>query len=80
MHTTICRECGDPSETHRHDKRFCSRLCHDRFKARKARRAAKVYDLLIKWRVTRGARKGTLGEIAHVVDGWIKEDMERKRG
>ena len=80
MRTITCLECKATKETNRLRVRYCSRLCHDRHKARKARRAAAIYDLLIEWRTTRGAKKGALGEIAHQVDGWITKDKERKHG
>jgi len=69
-----CRLCGDEFRAARHDQVFCSKEHRQKFHRRAELRGAKAVELLIAWRVTRGGKKGILGEIAAVVDGWVKED------
>jgi len=71
-----CRFCGDEFRVKRQDQVFCSRQHRQAFHRRAEIRGAQATELLIAWRVTRGGKKGILGEIAAVVDGWIKEDRE----
>jgi hypothetical protein len=72
-----CPECGERFQTARADKRFCSASCKRRYWHKAEQRGAQVYDLLIRWRRRRhepGGTKGILGQLAHIVDGWIQED------
>ena len=72
--TTDCRFCGDEFRKARLDQVFCSKKCRQAFHRRAELRGGKAVALLIEWRVTRGGKKGILGDIAAVVDEWIKED------
>jgi len=71
-----CRFCGDEFRAKRHDQVFCGKAHRQAFHRRAELRGATAVELLIAWRVTRGGKKGILGEIAAVVDGWIKEDRD----
>lgn len=69
-----CRLCGGDFRQKRADQVFCKPAHRKTFHRRAELRGAKAVELLIAWRMTRGGKKGILGEIAAVVDGWIKED------
>lgn len=74
-----CPECHGTFRQKRKDQIFCQHTCNRRFYARKGRRGAKAVDMLKEWRETRGSKKGVLGDIAHMVDGWIRDDKEAGR-
>ncbi len=69
-----CKFDGVEFRAKRHDQSFCREKCRKMYHRRKEIRGARAVELLIAWRVTRGAKKGILGEIAAEVDTWIKED------
>ena len=71
-----CKEptCRDEFRAKRNDQIFCQSGCRQKWHRRVEVRGGQAVEMLIDWRKTRGAKKGALGEIAHMVDGWIKED------
>lgn len=69
-----CRFCGDEFRAKRIDQVFCTGKHRQAFHRRAELRGAKAVEMLIAWRVTRGSKKGILGEIANIVDEWVKED------
>ena len=75
-----CLSCGGSLAGKRHDAKYCSNFCRNKWWRTAEVRGAQVYQLLIEWRTTRGNRKGVLGDIAHVVDKWISEDRDKNRG
>ena len=70
----ICRECGGEFRQPRPEKLFCRNKCRYTWWRRKQIRGGQAVDMLIEWRATRGAKKGILADLAHMVDGWIRED------
>lgn len=79
----VCRHCRGPLKpqgpTGRYQTDFCSKRCTRAWWSMARRRGGQVYRDLIEWRTTRGKKKGAIANIAHVVDGWIKEDKEAGR-
>lgn len=70
----VCKECREEFRQGRSDQIFCWRGCRQKWHRRAELRGGAAVELLIAWRVSRGSKKGALGEIAAMVDGWIKED------
>lgn len=70
----VCKECGDAFRQKRTDQIFCQSACRKMWHRRTELRGGAAVEKLIEWRITRGSKKGILGEIAAMVDGWIKED------
>jgi hypothetical protein len=69
-----CKECKDEFRQSRKDQIFCCSQCRQKWWRRVELRGGQAVEKLIAWRVSRGSKKGALGEIAAMVDGWIKED------
>jgi len=70
-----CKECHEDFRQKRNDQKFCDAWCRQKWHRRVELRGGKAVELLISWRVSRG-KKGILGEIAAMVDEWIKEDRK----
>lgn len=71
-----CKECGEAFLPRRNDQVFCQPDCRHAWHNRAKSRAATAYEILIKWRKTRGIG---LGELSAVVDEWLREDREAGR-
>ena len=69
-----CKFCGRSFTPHRVDQEFCQAEHRIDYHSRASRRAMQVYDSLIVWRQSRGRKKGLLGDITHIIDGWLDED------
>lgn len=78
-----CKECDDRFMQSRIDQVFCSRECNRRYYGRLANRGAQVLEMLMTWRIHRGAKgtpgEGMLTEIAAKVDGFVAEDRAAGR-
>ncbi len=72
-----CKECGEKFRQKRNDQRFCTAEHRQKWHRRSQVRGGAAIEKLIAWRVSRGAKKGALGEIAHMVDQWITEDRKK---
>jgi len=70
----VCKECKVEFRQGRSDQIFCEGSCRQKYHRRIELRGGAVVEKLIAWRQSRGSKKGALGEIAHMVDQWIKED------
>ena len=72
-----CKMCGTSYPPYRYEQLFCSPTCKKRWWRRAEVRGAAVYDLLVKWRRSRGKDKtATLGKICGVVDHWMYDDED----
>lgn len=71
-----CKECGEKFRAKREDQVFCRPQHRQKWHRRQQVRGGRAVELLIAWRKSRGGKKGALGEIARMVDEWIKEDRE----
>lgn len=69
-----CRFCEGSLAGLDHRALYCSTTCRERWWQRARVRGAQAYSMLIDWRLTRGGKKGILGDLAHLVDKWIQED------
>jgi hypothetical protein len=69
-----CKLCGGDYQPHRADQGYCCAEHRIAYNALASRRGLQVYDALIRWRKSRGKKKGLLGDITHIIDGWIDED------
>lgn len=74
-----CKNCGEEFRRKRLDQVFCQAECRQAYHRRNEVRGGRAVELLIEWRTTRGGKKGILGEIARIVDGWIRQDKEAKK-
>ena len=72
-----CKECGTEFRQKRGDQKFCSPRHRQKWHRRAQVRGGAAVEKLIAWRVTRGGAKGALGDIAHMVDQWIRDDKKR---
>lgn len=72
-----CRRCGVSLVGLDYRSEFCGKTCRDRWWQQARVRGGTVYQLLVDWRTTRGKKKGILGDLAFIVDGWIAEDKSR---
>ena len=80
-----CRMCGAQvrrlKPRGRSRTEFCSQECQRKWWVIAKQRGGQIYKLLIEWRTTRGTRKGVVGDMAAMIDGWISEDKaKRSRG
>lgn len=66
---TVCRECGDPRGPR---YAYCSDKCEATFLARRASRAAKLYDLVMDG--------STPESVASLVASWRAEDIAKRAG
>jgi len=73
-----CRECGAQFRQRRADQIFCCSGHKAHWHRRAQVRGGQAYSLLMDWRKTRGGRAGVLSDIAHIVDGWIREDAQKE--
>ncbi len=68
----------------RPEQRFCpGGKCRRKYQHRALGRAVATYEVLMKWRRTRGRKtviggRGRLGDMSVMVDRWIREDREMR--
>ena len=75
-----CRHCGGSLKALRPGADFCSVACRSSWWVTARNRGGQAYALLLDWRLTRGTKKRVLGDLAHLVDGWIRQDREKANG
>lgn len=73
-----CKMCLVRFKPVRVDQCFCGEKCRNSWNYRAASRGRAAYDLLVKWRRTRGKRKGVLSDLAFLVDAWLDDDRRAK--
>lgn len=72
-----CPECGTAFQPRQKTQRFCMSIHKQSWNNRRIERGLVLYKLAVLWRRTRV--KGSLAELTRTVDGFLREDRERKR-